>query len=193
MKKSVSMLILILVFPIVIFGQKQPPRFDKPGTFTILSRTNYTLPECGFTKAEMTANLQKITELVNIIRKKNLVLSNIVGFEGRARIYNTNNCTEYGGYGVPSRISFEFCTWYLSNSGKEELGTIEPPEWSIFINKIRFRAPLLLNKRPVYLLGKYYSLYIRRILTKTLLHENSCWLFLPVCAAFNMRSLLFRL
>jgi hypothetical protein len=141
MKKSVSMLILIMVSPIVIFAQKQPPRFDKPGTFTILSRTNYTLPECGFTKAEMTANLQKITELINTIHKTNLVLSNIVGFEGRARIYNTMNCTEYGGYGVPSRISFEFCTWYLNNSGKEELGTIEPPEWSIFINKILPNSP----------------------------------------------------
>lgn len=141
MKKSVLMLILILVSPIVIFAQKQPPRFDKPGTFTILSRTNYTLPECGFTKAEMTANLQKITELINTIHKTNLVLRNIVGFEGRARIYNTMNCKEYGGYGVPSRISFEFCTWYIGRSGKEELGTIEPPEWSIFINKILPNSP----------------------------------------------------
>lgn len=135
------MLILIMVFPIIILAQKQPPRFDKPGTFTILSRTNYTLPECGFTKIEMTDNLQKITELANTIRKNNLLLSNIVGFEGRARIYNTSNCTEYGGYGVPSRISFEFCTWYIGMSGKEELGTIEPPEWSIFINKILPNSP----------------------------------------------------
>jgi hypothetical protein len=141
MKKSLLMLIQIMVSTIVLFAQKQPPRFDKPGTFTILGRTNYTLPECGFTKAEMTANLTKITELINTIQKNNLVLSNIVGFEGRARIYNTMNCTEYGGYGVPSRISFEFCTWYLGMSGKEELGTIEPPEWSVFINKILPNSP----------------------------------------------------
>jgi hypothetical protein len=140
MKKPVTMLILFIACTIALFAQKQPPRFDKPGTFTILSRTNYTLAECGFTRTEMTDNLQKITELINTIRKNNLVLSDIVGFEGRARIYNTINCTEYGGYGVPSRISFEFCTWYL-NSGKEELGTIEPPEWSIFINKILPNSP----------------------------------------------------
>jgi hypothetical protein len=141
MKKSVSILILIMISPIVLFAQKQPPRFDKPGTFTILSRTNYTLPECGFAKVEMTANLQKLTELINTIHKTNLVLSNIVGFEGRAWIYNTMNCTEYGGYGEPSRISFEFYTWYLNNSGKEEQGTIEPPELSIFVNKILPNSP----------------------------------------------------
>jgi hypothetical protein len=136
MKKSVSILILFIVCPIVLFTQKQPPRFDKPGTFTILNRTNYTLPECGFTKADMTANLQKIADVVRAVRK-NPVLSDIVGFEGRARIYNTLLCTESGGYGVPSRISFEFCTWYLTNDGREELGTIEPPEWSLIINRLK--------------------------------------------------------
>jgi hypothetical protein len=83
----------------------------------------------------MTANLQEITEVVNSVRK-NPVLSDIVGFEGRARIYNTINCKEYGGYGVPSRISFEFCTWFRLKDGTEGLGTIEPPEWSMYINKI---------------------------------------------------------
>jgi hypothetical protein len=136
MKKSVSILILFIVCPIVLFTQQQPPRFDKPGTFTILNRTNYTLPECGFTKAEMTANLQKIADVVKAVRK-NPVLSDIVGFEGRARIYNTLLCTESGGYGVPSRISFEFCTWYLTSDGREELGTIEPPEWSLIINRLK--------------------------------------------------------
>ena len=112
MKKSISFLNLFIVCNVILFAQKQPPRFDKPGTFTILNRTNYALPECGFTKTEMTDNLQKITEVVNTVRKKP-VLSDIVGFEGRARIYNTINCKEYGVYGVPSRISFEFCTWFL--------------------------------------------------------------------------------
>ena len=35
-----------------------------------------------------------------------------------------------------SRISFEFCTCFLQKDGTEGLGTIEPPEWSLYINKI---------------------------------------------------------
>jgi len=107
---------------------------DKPGTFEILSRTDYCNPAWGFTKAEMTSNLQKITELVNIIRK-NPVLSDIKGFNGRARIHTvTYNETER--YGVPSRISFEFSSFFLNKEGKAVFNTIEPPEWSIYVNLI---------------------------------------------------------
>jgi hypothetical protein len=60
----------------IVIRSKTTPRFDKPSTFTILNRTNYNLPECGLSKTEMTANLQKITEVVNIVRK-NPVLSEI--------------------------------------------------------------------------------------------------------------------
>jgi hypothetical protein len=70
MNYSIKLLVgitLILVVSIT-FAQKQPEINDKPGTFEILSRTNYTMSDCGFTKAEMTANLQKITELINTFR-----------------------------------------------------------------------------------------------------------------------------
>jgi hypothetical protein len=107
---------------------------DKPGNFEILSRTDYTNPDCGFTKAEITANLQKIADLVNTVRK-NLVLSKNKGFDGKARIYNVS-CNDVNTYGIPSRISFEFCSWYRNKDRTETRGTIEPPEWSLIINKL---------------------------------------------------------
>ena len=132
MKKLLIALILISVTSYqTAIAQNLPSLSDKPGTFEILSRTDYC-SNCGFTKPEMVANLQKITELVNVIRK-NPVLSDIKGFNGRARIYNTyRNPTDR--FGVPSRISFEFSSFFLSKEGKVVFNTIEPPEWSLYVN-----------------------------------------------------------
>jgi hypothetical protein len=121
--------------PTSLQAQELPLLTEKPGTFEILKRTDYASPECGFTKAEMDANLQKITELVNVLRQ-NPVLSNPTGFDGRARIYNIANCRVTDRYAVPSRISFEFAAWYKKKDGTPARGFIEPPEWSLIINKI---------------------------------------------------------
>ena len=126
----------IIAFTTVSKAQELPLVLDKQGTFEILGRTDYASPDCGFTKAEMTANLKKITELVGIIRK-NPVLSEVKGFDGRARIYNYSMCHEEGIYGVPARISFEFAAWYRLKDGKEVRGLIEPPEWSLMINRLQ--------------------------------------------------------
>lgn len=107
---------------------------EKPGTFEVLGRKDYTAPECGFSATEVTANLDRIKELVNIIRL-NPVLADIKGFNGRARIYNVL-CNDIHGYGVPSRISFEFSSFFISKNGTVAFNTIEPPEWSLYLNKV---------------------------------------------------------
>jgi hypothetical protein len=118
----------------VSFSQELPLLADKPGTFEILSRTDYTMPECGFTKVEVTSNLERIKAVVAAVRQ-NPILSDIKGFNGRARIYTMSmTCKEKNWYGVPSRISFEFCSWFRTKDGKETYNTIEPPEWSIYLN-----------------------------------------------------------
>ena len=101
-------LLIILLCPRWTYAQELPLVLDKQGTFEILSRTDYTMPDFGFAKAEMTANLQRIKELVNVIRK-NPVLTEMKGFDGRARIYTISMKDEHS-YGVPSRISFEFAS-----------------------------------------------------------------------------------
>ncbi|HCM60672.1 MAG TPA: hypothetical protein DIS74_09920 [Bacteroidales bacterium] len=136
--KMKRIIILLMLFPCIVLivrAQKLTQLADKQGTFRILSRTDYTAPDCGFTKAELTANLGRITDLVTVVRQ-NPVLSDIRGFEGRARIYNVS-CKDISGYGIPSRISFEFCEWHRNKDGTETFSSIEPPEWSLIINKLK--------------------------------------------------------
>lgn len=136
MKKLLPIIVLLVVCKLGVFAQELPLILDHPGTFEILSRTDYAGPDCSFTKAEMTANLQKINEMAAIIRK-NKVLSEMKGFDGRARIYTSLACQWDGFYGVPVRVSFEFAAWFKMKDGKEARGLIEPPEWSIYINTIQ--------------------------------------------------------
>lgn len=116
-------------------AQELPLIPDKQGTFEILSRTDYTMPDFGFTKTDITANLQEISGLINTVRK-NPVLTEMKGFDGRARIY-TISMKEEKSYGLPSRISFEFAGWYKQKDGTPARGLIEPPEWSVYINLMK--------------------------------------------------------
>jgi len=125
--------VLLTGISLNLTAQELPLLVDKQGTFEILSRTDYVGYDCGYTKAEISANLQRITELVNVVRQ-NPVLREPKGFDGRARIYNVN-CKYPGGYGIPSRISFEFASWYRLKDGTPARGFIEPPEWSLYINQ----------------------------------------------------------
>lgn len=120
----------ILFSPMYAQPVKIPYLGDKPGTFEILSRTNYSMYQ-KFTPAEMTANMERIKELVSIVRQDS-VLADIKGFMGRARIYDISN-TQKCNYGVPARVSFEFSD-YLYSKGKISYNSIEPPEWSILLN-----------------------------------------------------------
>jgi hypothetical protein len=134
MKTNLALaLVLLAGLSLSLTAQELPLLTEKQGTFQILSRTDYVGYDCGFTKAEVTANLQRITDLVNVVRQ-NPVLANPKGFDGRARIYNVN-CNYPGAYGIPSRISFEFASWYKLKDGNPARGLIEPPEWSLYINQ----------------------------------------------------------
>jgi hypothetical protein len=131
-KLTVSVLIMT-GFVQGLSAQELPLLTEKQGTFEILIRTDYVGYDCGFTKAEITANLERITGLVNVVRQ-NPVLTDLKGYDGRARIYNIN-CKYPGAYGIPSRISFEFASWYRLKDGTPARGLIEPPEWSLYINQ----------------------------------------------------------
>ncbi len=131
MKTHIATIMLVLA---VFQLQAQPKEnlADRPGTFQMLSRTDYSMHQ-SFTKTEMAYNLERIKSLVEVVRQ-NPVLANIKGFMGRARIYDISGTSKCG-YGVPARISFEFSD-YLNNKGKITYNTIEPPQWSILINNI---------------------------------------------------------
>ena len=64
MKKIIYSIVccIILVASLCAQPQKIPYLGDKPGTFEILSRTNYST-YIKFTQAEMAANMERIKEL----------------------------------------------------------------------------------------------------------------------------------
>jgi hypothetical protein len=134
MKRTIASLIYctILVATLQAQPEKIPFLGDKPGTFEILSRIDYSLYQ-SFSKAEMTANMERIKELVSIVRQ-DPVLADPKGFMGRARIYDISNTWKCH-YGVPARVSFEFSD-YLYSKGKITYNAIEPPEWSILLNQM---------------------------------------------------------
>jgi len=133
---KIKLRVILLCWLLSQKGFAQPEKIpylgDKPGTFEILSRTDYSY-NLKFTSAEMTANLERIKELVSIVRQ-DPVLTDIKGFMGRARIYDISS-TQKCGYGVAARVSFEFSD-YFYHKGKMSYNTIEPPEWTVLLNQI---------------------------------------------------------
>ncbi|MGE5421109.1 MAG: hypothetical protein ACM3UT_13045 [Chloroflexota bacterium] len=126
---------LLLLVSTSLLAQELPLVTDKPGTFEILSRTDYTMSECGFSKAEIESNLKRIKDLVATMRL-NPVLSDIKGFNGRARIHTVSMCKYKEQYGLPVRIAFEFCSFFRNRAGEVKFNTIEPPNVSFYINTI---------------------------------------------------------
>jgi len=134
MKRQKIALILIMCLSVPALSQEDLSQ--RPGTFEILSRTDYAMPECGFTKAEMTANLERIKEVVAIVRQ-NPVMADIKGFNGRARLHTMPmTCNRKVWYGVPVRIAFEFSSFFFNKEGKVVFNSIEPPSWSLYTNDL---------------------------------------------------------
>lgn len=134
MKKNLIVLTLFCFVPLISVAQENSSLDSRPGTFEILSRTDYASRECGFTNAEMTANLERIKEIIAVVRQ-NPVLSDIKGFAGRARLHTMSmTCKREVWYGVPVRIAFEICSFFYNKEGKVVYNTIEPPSWSLYTN-----------------------------------------------------------
>ena len=54
---------LVIISALTLFTFRAAAQEDlsqRPGTFEILGRTDYTMAECGFTKADVASNLEKI-------------------------------------------------------------------------------------------------------------------------------------
>lgn len=136
MKRFLLMLLVLIQACIALNAQDRASLADRPGTFEILSRTNYAASGCPFAAADMTANLERIKDLVAVVRQ-NPVLSDIRGFNGRARIHTMPmTCKRKEWYGVPARIAFEFSSFFINKEGKVSFNTIEPPSWSLYTNEM---------------------------------------------------------
>jgi hypothetical protein len=113
-------------------AQKDYPLLpDHPGTFKLIDWGVYTHWDCGFTKAETTANYQKIIGITDLVRK-NPVFTNQKGFECETYVF-AKNCPDTGGYGIPSELSFGFGDYFM-DKGKVSWYRIEPPSWKLQVN-----------------------------------------------------------
>lgn len=134
MKKLI--IICVILLQVIVVSNAQEELSQRPGTFEILSRTDYASRECGFTQAEMTANFERVKDIIAVVRQ-NPVLSDIKGFMGRARIHTMSmTCKRPVWYGVPARIAFEFSSFLRNKDGKVVFNTIEPPSWSLYTNDL---------------------------------------------------------
>jgi hypothetical protein len=112
-------------------AQDYPLILGHPGTFKLIDWGVYTHYNCGFTKAETSANYQKIIGITDLVRK-NPVLADQKGFDCETYVY-TRNCPDKNGYGIPSELSFGFEDWFM-NKGKEGKYKVEPPSWKLQVN-----------------------------------------------------------
>ncbi|MEI6274625.1 MAG: hypothetical protein WCP08_01485 [Prolixibacteraceae bacterium] len=128
--KLLILCILVLVFK-QVEAQDYPLLTEHPGGFKLIDWGVYTHWNCGFTKAETTANYRKIIGITEVARK-NPVFTDQKGFECETYVY-AKNCPDKNGYGIPSELSFGFCDYFM-NKGKVSMYKIEPPSWKVQVN-----------------------------------------------------------
>jgi hypothetical protein len=114
------------------FAQEYPLVLGKQGSFKVTDWGAYTHYDCGYTKAETSANYQKVLAVINAIKKSNLVLNELKGFDAELLLF-AQQCDPKFGYGIPSRLTIGFCSWIMFK-GKEVRNKIEPPAWYINFN-----------------------------------------------------------
>ena len=135
MKTITSILVSIFTLcSISSSAQDYPLLPDHPGTFKLINWNVYTNYDCGFTKAETTANYQKIIGVTDLVRK-NPVFIDQKGFECETYVVCVE-CPDKFGYGIPSLIRFGFGDWYMYK-GQPVYYKIEPPSWSVIVNDLR--------------------------------------------------------
>jgi hypothetical protein len=132
---KIFFLTLICIPCIQFFAQAQdyPLLTDHPGTYELIDWGVYTHWDCGFTKAETTANYQKIIGISDLVRK-NPIFTDQKGFNCFAYVF-AESCPDKFGYGIPGKIRFDFGDWFM-DKGVAKFYKIEPPSWSIFANTL---------------------------------------------------------
>jgi len=131
----VSIILALLVS--VVSAQEAKLILDKKGDFKITEWGVYTnCIDCGITKSESSDNYSKLAAIANIIRK-NPVLQGINGFDCQVILYSENMWDNKFRYGIPSKMSVQFCYFFTNKSGKEGKATIEPPDFDIHINQLK--------------------------------------------------------
>lgn len=113
-------------------AQDYPLVLNRQGALKLTDWGAYTHYDCGYTKTETAANYQQVLAIVGAIRKNNPVLDELKGFDAEIILF-AQPCDPKFGYGIPGRLTFGFCGWFISK-GKEVCNKIEPPAWYMNFN-----------------------------------------------------------
>jgi len=132
MRKISMLLALSVCIPYLAIAQFGGDLAGRPGTFEILGLTEFAAAPGKFTKAELTANMERLTALTSILRQ-NPVLADIKGYACRMWFQRLSpaKCE----YGVPASVKTEFCSYFYNKEKKVVYNTIEPPAWYLYVNK----------------------------------------------------------
>ena len=129
--------IVFSLFASIVFAQEPELVLDKKGDFKIVEWGVYTnCMDCGITKSESSENYSKLTALANSFRV-NPVLKDIKGFDCQVVLYSENMWDTQFRYGIPSKMSIQFCYFFMNKDGKVGTATIEPPDFDVQINQLK--------------------------------------------------------
>lgn len=132
MRKFILSCVMIISFKGGIIAQEYPLVLNKQGAFKMTDWGAYTHYDCGYTKAETSANYQKVLAVIDAIKKANPVLNELKGFDAELLLF-AQQCDPKFGYAIPSKLTFGFCSWIMFK-GKETCNKIEPPAWYMNFN-----------------------------------------------------------
>ncbi len=132
--KNLTVHFFICLFVSNIFAQEFNLQLDKKGTFKVVNWSVYGMSNTDYTKSETDANYKKLTEICEVVHK-NPVMSENKGFDCEAMLYGMDYPKAVS-YAIPCNLSFHFCYFYFDKNRKELRANIEPPNWSILVNRL---------------------------------------------------------
>jgi hypothetical protein len=132
MGQFILLCLMVMLSAGKMIAQEYPLVLDKQGSFKVTDWGAYTHYDCGYTKAETSANYQKVLTVINAIRKGNTVLNELKGFDAELLLF-AQQCDTKFGYGIPTKLTFGFCAWFIYK-GKAVCNKIEPPAWYMNFN-----------------------------------------------------------
>lgn len=129
-------MVLFLIKSATLLAQEPKLVLDKPGNFEMINWGIYSnCIDCKITKAEETANYAQLKELAEQF-KKNPVLQDIKGFTSKVVLFHEYYGNKSDQYGIPGKMSIQFCYYFLAQNNTVATATIEPPDFDILINQL---------------------------------------------------------
>ena len=134
--KNLFRITFVSIFIICSFANAQNGKMvlDKPGTFKIVNWSVHSMSGTDYTKAEKEANYKKLVALADAV-KQNPVIGSPVGFDCEAVLYGAG-FDKKNGYGIQCSFALHFLYFFINNKGNQVRFNIEPPSWTIVVNKL---------------------------------------------------------